>query len=84
MRDMNQWRLTKLLALIEAAKTEEYSNLDYDRYKILNFYGSIYIQHFAGWVRITVTGIKAQRLVELVFGPTTQRDCKDYHTWALR
>lgn len=84
MNTSNQWRLKKLRDLIDASKTEEYSNLDYDRYKILNFHGSIYIQQFAGWVRITVTGIKAQRLVELVFGPTTQRDCKDYHTWALR
>ena len=84
MKSLNQWRFKKLEALIEAAKTEEYQNLDYHRYKILNFHGSIYIQHFAGWIRITVTGIKAQRLVALVFGLTKERDAKNYHTWALR
>ena len=56
-----------------------------DRWTVLNGFGSMYIMYYSEWVRVTTTGVKAEKLAELILGKSSPVRLADgYPTWELR
>ena len=84
MSPVGEDQVEQLLSQARKAYTNKHAGSGYLRYGIHDVtQGSVYFQFYTDEVRVTVSNLQAQDLVERILGPTKKRDAVNRRFWTI-